>query len=117
MKQRWTHDLVRLEAKKYNKMDAWARVSPGSYAYAKKHNILLECSSHIQSRFLWDYESVKAKAKLYRTKKEWIADSIGSYQRKTRTDLEVSKKSQKDVGLFKTRWWSLLSLSQNIWDY
>jgi hypothetical protein len=85
--RRWTFKTAKIEAKKYNKLAHWLRMSHGSFEFAKRNNLVKEFSKHMKSRFVWNYDSVKKDALKYNSKKEWIQSCIGSYQYAVRNKL------------------------------
>lgn len=80
-KERWNHENVREEAKKYNSRKEFELGSLGAYKYANKHGIIDEVCSHMEKIFnSYTEESIHAEAKKYKTILEFRKKAGKFYQ-------------------------------------
>ena len=79
---KWTHELVKEEALKYNIKIEFSRGSSGAYNYAKRNGILDEVCGHMvrgQCNCKWTHDLVKEEALKYNSRWDFQNGSNGAY--------------------------------------
>lgn len=77
--KKWTLELCRLDALKYNTRSEWQMNSVGAYAAAHRSGWLDECSSHMKENNKWTSELCKLDALKYDTRNKWRKNSSSAY--------------------------------------
>lgn len=84
-KIKWTYDLVKNEALKFNSSSEFKKGNPKAYDYACRHNILGDFFSNVQK--FWSLDEIKKEASKYKTKNEFKIGSNCAYQAALRKNI------------------------------
>ena len=80
-KRKWTHHLIKEDARKYSSIKEWRTQSSAAYHAAHKRGIYEEVTAHMTaSRITWTKQAVLDDAKGYATRGEWAAAPASGYQ-------------------------------------
>lgn len=77
-RMKWTYDLVKIEASKFNTSGEFKKGSPRAYYWACSHKILNDFFVNVQS--YWTEDDIRKSASKYSSKNEFKHGDINAYQ-------------------------------------
>ena len=79
MKVKWTNEMLRKEALKYNKKISFQKGSSAAYQYAHRIGLFEEICSHMSANIKWSDDMLKDEALKYHTRIGFQKGSISAY--------------------------------------
>jgi predicted GIY-YIG superfamily endonuclease len=79
MRTRWTDELLKEEALKYNAKNEFLKGNVNAYMYSSRKGILDEICSHMSGNIKWTNELLKEEALKYNTKNDFNEGNVNAY--------------------------------------